>query len=155
MDNPTGSNPDSGTGGGSGSGNNNNSHNSHDNGGEGSSSQPLLEPASGKRIVLPVRVEPKVYFANERTFLSWLNFTVVLGGLAMGLLNFGDRVARLSALFFTLIAMLSMLYALWTFQWRATKIRQRQAAPYDDRIGPTLLCAALLLAVAANFYMRM
>jgi uncharacterized membrane protein YidH (DUF202 family) len=23
--------------------------------------------------------EPKVFFANERTFLSWLNFTVVLG----------------------------------------------------------------------------
>lgn len=24
----------------------------------------------GKRIALPVRVEPKVFFANERTFLS-------------------------------------------------------------------------------------
>jgi uncharacterized membrane protein YidH (DUF202 family) len=34
-------------------------------------------------------VEPKVFFANERTFLSWLNFTVILGGLAIGLLNFG------------------------------------------------------------------
>lgn len=148
MDSPTRANPDSGSGGGGG-----NTGNGH--GGESSSSNaPLLEPTSGKRIVLPVRVEPKVYFANERTFLSWLNFTVVLGGLAMGLLNFGDRVARLSALFFTLIAMLSMLYALWTFQWRATKIRRREAAPYDDRIGPTLLCAALLLAVAANFYSK-
>ena len=27
-----------------------------------------------------------------RTFLSWLHFTVVLGGLAVGLLNFGDNV---------------------------------------------------------------
>ncbi|KAJ2354584.1 vacuolar transporter chaperone, partial [Coemansia sp. RSA 2610] len=27
-----------------------------------------------KRIAVPVRVEPKVFFANERTFLSWLNF---------------------------------------------------------------------------------
>lgn len=26
-----------------------------------------------KRIALPVRVEPKVFFANERTFLSWLH----------------------------------------------------------------------------------
>ncbi|CAG8798482.1 13238_t:CDS:2, partial [Cetraspora pellucida] len=46
------------------------------------SSQPLLQ---SKRIAIPVRVEPK------RTFLSWLQFTVVLGGLALGLLNFGDR----------------------------------------------------------------
>lgn len=56
------------------------------------STQPLLQRTAQKRIALPVRVEPKVSFANERTFLSWLNFTVVLGGLAVGLLNFGDKV---------------------------------------------------------------
>ena len=39
-----------------------------------------------------MRVEPKVFFANERTFLSWLHFAVILGGLAVGLLNFGDKV---------------------------------------------------------------
>lgn len=68
--------------------------------------------------------EPKVFFANERTFLSWLNFTVVLGtslllvsnflresrlthfstgGLAVGLLNFGDRVGKISAGMFTIV----------------------------------------------------
>lgn len=58
------------------------------------STQPLLQRTAAKRIALPVRVEPKVSFANERTFLSWLHFTVVLGGLAVGLLNFGDKVRR-------------------------------------------------------------
>lgn len=56
------------------------------------STQPLLQRTAQKRIALPIRVEPKVSFANERTFLSWLHFTVVLGGLAVGLLNFGDKV---------------------------------------------------------------
>ena len=56
------------------------------------STQPLLQRTAQKRIALPVRIEPKVSFANERTFLSWLHFTVVLGGLAVGLLNFGDKV---------------------------------------------------------------
>ena len=60
------------------------------------STQPLLQRTATKRIALPVRVEPKVSFANERTFLSWLHFTVVLGGLAVGLLNFGDKVRRCS-----------------------------------------------------------
>lgn len=55
------------------------------------STQPLLQRTASKRIALPVKVEPKVSFANERTFLSWLHFTVVLGGLAVGLLNFGDK----------------------------------------------------------------
>jgi uncharacterized membrane protein YidH (DUF202 family) len=58
------------------------------------STQPLLQRTAAKRIALPVRVEPKVSFANERTFLSWLHFTVVLGGLAIGLLNFGDKVGQ-------------------------------------------------------------
>lgn len=31
---------------------------------------------SAKSIALPVRVEPKVFFANERTFLSWLHFGI-------------------------------------------------------------------------------
>ncbi|KAI8997033.1 vacuolar transporter chaperone 1 [Pilobolus umbonatus] len=114
-----------------------------------------LEPTSGKRIALPVRVEPKVFFANERTFLSWLNFTVVLGGLAMGLLNFGDRVGRISAILFTVIAMSVMMYALYTFHWRADKIRNREAAAYDDRVGPTMLCVFLLGAVIVNFYLRL
>lgn len=59
------------------------------------STQPLLQRTATKRIALPVRVEPKVSFANERTFLSWLHFTVVLGGLAVGLLNFGDKASSL------------------------------------------------------------
>ncbi|CAO3593623.1 unnamed protein product [Absidia cylindrospora] len=118
------------------------------------SSNPL-EANAGKRISLPVRVEPKVFFANERTFLSWLNFTVVLGGLAMGLLNFGDCIGRLSAVLFTIIAMGVMLYALYTFHWRATKIRNCEAAPYDDRVGPTVLCIFMLAAVITNFWLRL
>lgn len=104
---------------------------------------------------MPTRVEPKVFFANERTFLSWLNFTVILGSLAIGLLNFGDKVGRVSSGFFTLIAMGTMIYALITYHWRASAIRRRGSGPYDDRLGPTMLCFFLLLAVVVNFILRM
>lgn len=115
----------------------------------------LTKPPTGKRIALPTRVEPKVFFANERTFLSWLNFTVILGGLAVGLLNFGDRVGRISAGLFTVIAMASMIYALVTFHWRASSIRKRGSTGIDDRFGPTVLALALLAAVIVNFVLRM
>jgi hypothetical protein len=32
----------------------------------------------GKKIHVPVRVEPKVYFAAERTFLEWVSFKLVI-----------------------------------------------------------------------------
>merc|ERR1712093_305938 len=89
------------------------------------SSQPLLQTAPGKRIALPTRVEPKVFFANERTFLSWLNFTVILGALAVGMLNFGDKTAFWSAIAFTLVAMCTMIYALWTYHW-SCELRQNR-----------------------------
>ncbi|CAO3642199.1 unnamed protein product [Cunninghamella blakesleeana] len=114
-----------------------------------------LEPTKDKRIALPMRIEPKVFFANERTFLSWLHFTVVLGGLAIGLLNFGDKIGQISALIFTIIAMFVMLYSLYTFHWRANKIRNRLNASYDDRFGPSMLCVLLLAGVTVNLYLRM
>jgi len=119
------------------------------------SSAPLLQRSTGKRIALPVRVEPKVFFANERTFLSWLNFSVILGGLAVGLLNFGnDKVGKISAAMFTIVAMAIMVYALTTYHWRANAIRKRGSGPYDDRIGPTVLCISLLAAIIVNFVLR-
>ncbi|KAG5652416.1 vacuolar transporter chaperone [Sphagnurus paluster] len=118
------------------------------------STQPLLQRTANKRIALPVRVEPKVSFANERTFLSWLHFTVVLGGLAVGLLNFGDKVGKISAAMFSVVAMAIMIYALYTYHWRAASIRRGGRGPYDDRLGPTVLCIALLVAVVVNFILR-
>ena len=32
-------------------------------------------------------VDPKVFFANERTFLKWLHTSVMLGSVATGLLG--------------------------------------------------------------------
>ncbi|KIL70186.1 hypothetical protein M378DRAFT_183753 [Amanita muscaria Koide BX008] len=118
------------------------------------STQPLLQRTATKRIALPIRVEPKVSFANERTFLSWLHFTVVLGGLAVGLLNFGDKVGKISAALFSAVAMGIMIYALFTYHWRAYNIRRGGRGPYDDRVGPTVLCIALLVAIVVNFILR-
>jgi uncharacterized membrane protein YidH (DUF202 family) len=99
-------------------------------------------------------VEPKVFFANERTFLSWLNSTIILGALAVGMLNFGDRAAFISAFLFTGISVATMIYALITYHWRARSIRRRGQAGFDDRFGPTVLAVVLVIAVGINFVLR-
>ncbi|KAI9803774.1 MAG: hypothetical protein M1825_001654 [Sarcosagium campestre] len=108
----------------------------------------------GKRIHVPVRVEPKVYFANERTFLSWLEFSIILGTIAATLLNFGDGVSVASAWAFTGVACASLLYSMCLYLWRVDKIRKRRAVRYHDAIGPTLLCIGLGVAVLINFVFR-
>jgi uncharacterized membrane protein YphA (DoxX/SURF4 family) len=70
------------------------------------------------------------------------------------MLNFGDRPAFISAFLFTAVAMATMLYALFTYHWRAKSIRMRGQAGFDDRLGPSVLAVILVLAVVVNFVLR-
>ena len=108
----------------------------------------------GKRIHVPVRVEPKVYFAAERTFLSWLEFSIILGSIAATLLNFGDMVSLWASIAFTFVACAALLYSMCLYLWRVRCIRERRAVRYHDRWGPTGLCVGLLGAVIVNFAVR-
>ena len=101
-----------------------------------------------------MRVEPKVFFAAERTFLSWLEFSVILGSIAAALLNFGDAVSLYAAWGFTLVACAALLYSMGLYLWRVQMIRKRRAVRYHDWFGPTALCVGLLGAVVVNFVLR-
>ncbi|KAI8812534.1 VTC domain-containing protein [Cladochytrium replicatum] len=105
---------------------------------------------NGKAIVLPTRTEPKTVFANERTFLTWLHFCIVLSALALGLLNFGDSVSVSAGFIFTFVAVIFMVYSLYLYLWRAHKIHIRDPGPYDDLYGPTFLVGVLFLAISIN-----
>ncbi|KAL8969813.1 MAG: hypothetical protein Q9197_004142 [Variospora fuerteventurae] len=105
----------------------------------------------GKRIHVPVRVEPKVHFAVERTFLSWLEFSVFIGAMAGTLLNFGGEAAFWAALGFTVVAVASLCYCLGLYLWRVKMIKRRRAVRYHDPWGPTVLCAGLAVATVVNF----
>lgn len=124
----------------------------------------------GKKIHVPVRVEPKVYFAAERTFLSWvsyslhlsrpinlmssqLEFSIYIGTIASTLLNFGSKPSPISfvaAGAFSIVAILSLLYSVAIYLYRSNAIRARKAIKYHDRFGPMVLCGALFVAVLLN-----
>ncbi|EJD48890.1 SPX-domain-containing protein [Auricularia subglabra TFB-10046 SS5] len=110
----------------------------------------------GTRIAVPVRIEPKVYFASERTFLQWLQFSVLIAFIPTTLLNFSSEDDRepglLSAGAFTLAALLALAYSCFIFVHRAFKLRARAAdALYYDPYGPTVLCLVLIGAIGLNF----
>lgn len=84
---------------------------------------------------------------------------MTLSALAAGLLNFGDKVGRVSAALFSFVgalltvsvahpaAIAIMIYALITYHWRAESIRNRGSGPYDDRLGTRTVATALTLQV--------
>ena len=72
-----------------------------------------------KKQKVKVRVEPKVFFANERTFIAWLQFCALLLTVALNLLNFGDITSRtVGGIFIGLSAGIA-IYALYRFEKRA------------------------------------
>ncbi|KAF4240138.1 hypothetical protein CNMCM6457_007914 [Aspergillus fumigatiaffinis] len=111
----------------------------------------------GKRIHVPIRVEPKVYFAAERTFLSWLEFSILLGTIAATLLNFGnDYITFGSSWAFTILAAMALIYSLMLYIWRVDKIRKRRDVKrvYYEKWGPTVVGIGLVVIMLVNFGLR-
>lgn len=100
------------------------------------------------------KMEPKAFFANERTFISWLQFCALLLTTALNLLNFGDRISRISGAVFIAIAAVLAIYAQIRYQYRGWQLRHFSTKRYDDVWGPAVLCVLLVGALVLNFYLR-
>ncbi|KAK0204962.1 hypothetical protein DFS33DRAFT_1373546 [Desarmillaria ectypa] len=108
-----------------------------------------------KKIATPVRVEGKVWFANERTWVSWLNLSILIGALALALFNASkDDIARNFAYAYALISAGVLVYAYLLYQHRITMIRRRDPGHFDAIIGPLVISAFLFFAIFANFFIR-
>ncbi|KAI9285628.1 VTC domain-containing protein [Umbelopsis sp. AD052] len=108
-----------------------------------------------QKISTPVRVEPKVFFANERTYFSWMTFAVLLGSFSVALVNTGDKIGKIAGLMYTMISLSTLIYGYGLYYRRHELIMARASGPYDDVVGPTVICFALLIAVAINAYLKL
>lgn len=119
-------------------------------------------PTVGNQQIMPKKgklnkkkIEPKIFFANERTFISWLQFSALLLSVSLGLINFGDHISKASGGFFIIIAMILAAYAQLRFQYRAWQIRFRSDSRFDDTLGPAVLCIVLVIALFVNLGLRL
>lgn len=83
-----------------------------------------------------------------------LEYSIYIGTIAVTLLNFGSHPTPASfwvSSIFTLLAIMSLCYSVGTYLYRSNAIRTRRVVKYYDRVGPTVLCVSLFVAVALNF----
>ncbi|KAI0264358.1 hypothetical protein BC834DRAFT_882628 [Gloeopeniophorella convolvens] len=108
-----------------------------------------------KKTATPVRVEGKVWFANERTWVSYLNMSVMIGTLAVALFNASkDQIARNFAYLYAVISVGILVYGYVLYQHRITMIRRRDPGHFDQIAGPIIISALLFFAILANFVIR-
>ncbi|KAL0038844.1 hypothetical protein WJX79_010468 [Trebouxia sp. C0005] len=125
------------------------------------------------RGLVRTRVEPKVFFANERTFLQWLQISVLLmftglsllGGSSVGGSKGGSsgdssttcasndtacKASKYAGVIISPIAILFMMYALLMYKRRTVQILRRANVRYDDQRGPVMLVILLIVATLAS-----
>ena len=61
----------------------------------------------------------------------------------------------ISAGCFTITALLAISYSGGMYAYRIHKLRNRRAIDYHDRVGPTVLCCALIASVLVNLVLRL
>lgn len=107
---------------------------------------------------VPVKVEPKVYFANERTFLAWMHLSVIIAGASIAILVYAEGRNRFSQVYGILllpVAVAFIIYSMYQYNRRAHMIRNRLPGPYHDTTGPTVLGIMLMLSILAQFSIKM
>ncbi|OLL24041.1 Vacuolar transporter chaperone 2 [Neolecta irregularis DAH-3] len=105
----------------------------------------------------PVRVETKVWLANERTFLKWMHMATLLATLSLGLLNGSgeeNRTGRTFGMVYTCIAVSCACWGYFKYRLRARLIAERSASHMDDICGPVIVCLALVFAMVLNFWYK-
>eukprot|EP00529_Nitzschia_sp_RCC80_P005326 CAMPEP_0113503938 /NCGR_PEP_ID=MMETSP0014_2-20120614/34446_1 /TAXON_ID=2857 /ORGANISM="Nitzschia sp." /LENGTH=1025 /DNA_ID=CAMNT_0000399009 /DNA_START=219 /DNA_END=3296 /DNA_ORIENTATION=- /assembly_acc=CAM_ASM_000159 len=99
----------------------------------------------------PPRVEPKSYFANERTFIQWLSASLWLVTIAALLLEKeADGVTHLTTTGLALSsgALIVATYATTVYFRRIRLMQSGAARGYVDHIAPLLLSLAVIIGVS-------
>ncbi|KAJ5899816.1 hypothetical protein N7495_004560 [Penicillium taxi] len=102
----------------------------------------------------PVRVESKVWLANQRTFIKWLHISILLSSLSLGLYNAAgkhNRIAQVLAVVYTFFALFSAAWGWYMYEKRGRLIRQRSGKDLDNMFGPLVVCLGLAVALVLNF----
>ena len=117
----------------------------------------VVEPGQLIKDSGPVRVEPKVWLANQRTFIKWQHVSVLLASLSLGLYNAAgasNSTARALAVIYTMIAAFAGVWGWWVYQVRSRMIEERSGKDFDAVLGPVLICVGLIIALVINFVLK-
>lgn len=125
---------------------------------------PLTSELMEKPRKTPMKIEPKVFFSNERTLLAWLHISITIGSLSAVLLGFSTRNKLAGTevnsnvgphlMGFTLMPV-SVLFAVYAFNMFLTRRKYLRLRLDDghffDENGPFFLGMTLVTALGGIF----
>lgn len=97
-----------------------------------------------------VRVEPKSYFANERTFIQWISAALLLFTVSVILfdITMDHGVSHTAATCLICFGMFLACYALFTYYRRLRLLQSGSPYGYIDHVGPIIITVSMVLGLA-------
>ena len=138
----------------------NGNHHHHQSSSSSSSSPLPIELGTlKKRRKTNGRIDPKVFFANERTFLAWMHLSVTLAGASIAILVFaendGNPFSQLYGIIWLPVAIAFIVHSMYQYAHRVAMLSSRHPGPYDDTTGPPMLGIMLLMSILAHFGLKL
>eukprot|EP01023_Acetabularia_acetabulum_P017825 TRINITY_DN18968_c0_g2_i12.p4 TRINITY_DN18968_c0_g2~~TRINITY_DN18968_c0_g2_i12.p4 ORF type:complete len:148 (-),score=28.82 TRINITY_DN18968_c0_g2_i12:2132-2575(-) len=109
---------------------------------------------------VPLRIEPKSFFANERTYLSWISMAILLGGVSTFLVGFSEdeeddsgvgsiskNTSDLITLFYIPLSVCMVGYSFFTFIMRQRYMEKKEMGFYYDTTGPVILAVMIMITL--------
>lgn len=118
-----------------------------------------LDPPIGSLLLprkVPVKIEPKVFLANERTFLLWMHSALWLFGASMTILtysNYDERRIMYGALLLP-VSVVFIVYSIFQYIRRNEMLHNKDPGPYLDIMGPTVLGMLVMISIISQFVLH-
>lgn len=117
----------------------------------------VVKPSQLIRQSGPVKVEAKVWLANERTFVRWLHVTTLMTALTFSIYSsvksshFPGMAKDIAYIYFAL-TIFSAVWAFGIYHKRLELIKARSGQHLDGMLGPLVLAVVLIITLALEFY---
>ena len=114
----------------------------------------VKEPAFWIKDQGELKVEAKVWLANQRTFIKWQHIAILLATFSLALYNaagVSNDIARTLSYVYTAFAIFASVWGWYVFMWRTRLIKERSGKDFDNPIGPFVVTVGLALALVLNF----
>jgi SPX domain protein involved in polyphosphate accumulation/uncharacterized membrane protein YidH (DUF202 family) len=119
----------------------------------------VIEPTQLIKDSGPLMVEPKVWLANERTYIKWLHIAAFMLVLGMSLLNSGFQkgagsIPKIMGCIYVGLALFTLAWGRHMQTTRQQMIRDRSGKDFDNMTGPLVVAAAMIVALILNFGLK-
>lgn len=116
----------------------------------------VVKPTQYIKNAGPLKIEPKVWLANERTFNRWLHVTTLLSSLTFVIFSSTSRAnsnkvsTAVAYIYFALTVFLA-IWGYYIYIRRSNIITERSSRHLDNIIGPLVVAVGLIAGLTINF----